>query len=51
MKFDSSRHTDRYIDLELPKAVGAGEYSWWRLDGSWDGYDNNEEEDSGEEQS
>jgi hypothetical protein len=44
--FDSGRHTDKYVDLELPKAVGAGEYSWWRLDG----YDTNEEgEDSGED--
>ena len=45
VKFDSSRHTDRYIDLELPEAVGAGGYSWWRLDG----YDTNEEEESIEE--
>jgi hypothetical protein len=42
--FDSGRHTDKYVDLELPKAVGAGEYSWWRLDG----YDTNEEGEDGE---
>jgi hypothetical protein len=38
VKFDSARHTDRYVDLELPKTVGAGEYSWWRVDG----YETNE---------
>ena len=25
--FDSGRHTDKYVDLELPKAVGVGEYN------------------------
>ena len=33
------------MDLQLPKLVSAGEYSWWRLDG----YDTNEEDESEEE--
>lgn len=41
VEFNSRRHANKFVDLELPKAVGDGEYSWWRLDG----YDTNEDED------
>ena len=36
--FKSNRREDEYIDLQLTKAVNAGGYSWWRLDGyeTWD---------------
>ena len=33
VKFKSNRQTDRVVDLELPKTVASGEFSWWRLDG------------------
>lgn len=45
VRFDSRRHADRVVDLDLPKPVSSGEYSWWRLDG----YETNEEEDSDDE--
>jgi hypothetical protein len=45
VKFHSARHKDRYVDLELPKTVREGEYSWWRLDG----YGTNDEGESDEE--
>lgn len=45
VEFESRRHSDRVVDLELPKLVSAGEYSWWRLDG----YDTCEDEGSMEE--
>lgn len=44
VEFDSRRHSNRFVDLELHKAVGDGEYSWWRLDG----YETNEGGDEGE---
>lgn len=43
VEFQSSRHKNRSVDLELPRPVVQGEYSWWRLAG----YDtNNESTDS-----
>jgi hypothetical protein len=41
VRFDNGRHSDRYVDLELPIKVAAGGYSWWRLDG----YDTCDEEE------
>ena len=55
VEFGSRRHQDRLVDLELPKTVSAGEYSWWRLDGyetlseeGGDGDDSSEESEGGE---
>ena len=44
--FKSNRREDEYIDLQLTKAVNAGGYSWWRLDGyeTWDEGDEDDEE-------
>jgi len=44
--FKSSRREDEHIDLQLTKAVSAGGYSWWRLDGyeTWDEEDEDDEE-------
>lgn len=33
VKFQSRRHQDKYVDLDLPNTVSSGEYSWWVLDG------------------
>lgn len=44
VEFDSRRHADKFVDLELPNAVSSGEHSWWGLDG----YETNEDEDEDE---
>jgi hypothetical protein len=46
VEFQSRRHKDRVVDLELPRSVASGEYSWWRLDG-YDTLSEREEEDDG----
>ena len=33
IEFDSRRHQDLWVDLELPGLVKDGEFSYWRLDG------------------
>jgi hypothetical protein len=33
IEFDSHRHTNKWVDLELPRLVKDGEYNYWKLDG------------------
>ena len=45
VEFDSRRHKDRVVDLELKGPVSSGEYSWWRLEGYDTFNDDNESEE------
>ena len=46
IEFDSRRHTHKWVDLELPRLVKDGEYSYWKLDGfkTWEGPINDDSE-------
>ena len=46
IEFDSRRHTNKWVDLELPRLVKDGRYSYWKLDGleTWESPINDDSE-------